>query len=71
VFKTTEAPEYTTGWITTVVTSIVCALTALVYRMVCVRENKRRDRSGVMEAYEHAYEDDLTDKKNPQFRYTL
>ena len=52
-------------------TSIVCAVLSLVYRVVCARENKRRDKSGVLEAYEHAYEDDLTDKKNPQFRYTL
>lgn len=44
---------------------------ALVYRVVCARENKRRDNTGEMEAFEHAYEDDLTDKKNPQFRYTL
>ncbi|ETN43235.1 uncharacterized protein HMPREF1541_02394 [Cyphellophora europaea CBS 101466] len=71
VFKTEEAPKYNTGWITTIVTSIVCVLTALAYRFYCAWENKRRDRAGVMEAYEHAYEDDLTDLKNPQFRYTL
>ena len=71
VFKTKEAPGYHTGWITTVVTSVVTALLALVYRYVCVRENKKRDKTGVLEAYEHAYEDDLTDKKNPQFRYIL
>lgn len=71
VFKTNEAPKYNTGWITTIVTSIVTAIVSLIYRAVCVYENKKRDKSGVMEAYEHAYEDDLTDKKNPQFRYTL
>ena len=71
VFKTTEAPKYNTGWIVTIATSIVCAITALVYRWDCVMENKRRDKAGMLEAYDHAYEDDLTDKKNPQFRYTL
>jgi len=71
VFKTQEAPKYNTGWITTIVTSIVAAVLAIVYRVICARENKKRDRTGEMEAYEHAYEDDLTDMKNPQFRYTL
>ncbi|KEF58114.1 uncharacterized protein A1O9_06037 [Exophiala aquamarina CBS 119918] len=71
VFRTEEAPKYNTGWITTVVTSIVAAILAIVYRVICSRENKKRDQNGEMEAYEHAYEDDLTDRKNPQFRYTL
>lgn len=35
----------------------------VVYRYLCVWDNHRRDKTGVMEAYEHAYEDDLTDKK--------
>jgi len=35
----------------------------MVYRLVCIRENKRRDNTGIMEAFEHAYEDDVTDKK--------
>lgn len=71
VFKVEEAPKYNTGWITTIVTSIVCVITAIVYRFYCDWENKRRDKSGQLEAYDHAYEDDQTDKKNPQFRYTL
>ena len=70
VFKESEAPLYPTGWITTVVTSCVAVVLAIVYRFICVWENKKRDKSGV-EAFEHAYEDDLTDRKNPQFRYTL
>ena len=60
VFKAQEAPKYNTGWIATIVTSIVCVLTALVYRFVCAHENKRRDKTGQMEAYDHAYEDDKT-----------
>jgi hypothetical protein len=50
-------------------------------------ENRRRDKVGILEDYEHAYDDDLTDIKvmsvdrlieniltssqNPQFRYQL
>ena len=71
VFKSEEAPGYRTGWITTVATSSTAIVLAIVYRFVCQWENKRRDRSGELEAFEHAYEDDLTDKTNPQFRYTL
>lgn len=54
-----------------VVTSAMCIVLAIVYRFVCAWENKKRDRAGVPEGFEHAYEDDSTDKKNPQFRYTL
>lgn len=43
-------------------TSIVAAVLAIVYRYVCVWENKRRDKLG-NEAFDHAYEDDLTDMK--------
>jgi len=28
-----------------------------------MRENKNRDRTGTLEAFENAYEDDLTDRK--------
>jgi len=49
-----------------VVTSAAAAVLALVYRLLCVYENKKRDRAGTLEAFEHAYEDDLTDiKVNP------
>lgn len=40
----------------------MAAVLALVYRYVCVWENKRRDKLG-NEAFDHAYEDDLTDMK--------
>ncbi|KAF2463898.1 MFS general substrate transporter [Lindgomyces ingoldianus] len=71
VFKPADAPRYIPGFIVVTVTAIVAGLLALVYRFLCVWENRRRDRAGIMEGFEHAYEDDLTDKKNPQFRYTL
>jgi hypothetical protein len=33
-----------------------------IYRVICVRENKKRDAVGE-EAFDNAYDDDLTDKK--------
>uniref|UniRef100_A0A8H7K9U9 Major facilitator superfamily (MFS) profile domain-containing protein n=2 Tax=Bionectria ochroleuca TaxID=29856 RepID=A0A8H7K9U9_BIOOC len=69
VFKNSDAPGYAPGFIVTVVTSIVASVLAIVYRYVCIWENGRRDKSGVGEGFDHAYEDDLTDMKNPQFRY--
>ncbi|KXJ85647.1 MFS transporter [Microdochium bolleyi] len=71
LFKTQDAPGYAPGFTATVITAIVAALLSIVYRFVCVWENRRRDRAGVGEGFDHAYEDDLTDMKNPQFRYTL
>ncbi|EHY54984.1 hypothetical protein HRR83_005758 [Exophiala dermatitidis] len=71
VFKEEDAPRYGPGFLTVVVSAAAAAVLALVYRFVCVWENKKRDRAGTMEGFEHAYEDDLTDMKNPQFRYTL
>jgi hypothetical protein len=34
-----------------------------VYRFVCIWDNKQRDKAGVMEGFDHAYEDDSTDRK--------
>ncbi|KAK4495150.1 hypothetical protein PRZ48_013477 [Zasmidium cellare] len=70
VFKATEAPEYRTGWITTVATLSATIVLILAYRFVCVWDNKKRDQAG-SEGFDHAYEDDFTDKTNKQFRYTL
>jgi len=33
------------------------------YWLIAVMENKKRDKSGILEGFDHAYEDDLTDKK--------
>lgn len=46
-----------------VITSAAAALISLVYRFICIWHNKRRDKAGIVEAFEHAYEDDVTDKK--------
>ncbi|KAI6859908.1 hypothetical protein KC318_g21448, partial [Hortaea werneckii] len=71
VFKENEAPYYTTGWITTVATSAGAVMLAISYRSLCRWENRRRDKSGEMEDFENAFDDDLTDLTNRQFRYTL
>ena len=71
LFKPKDAPVYAPGFIVVLITAIIAALLAIVYRYVCIWDNRQRDKTGTMEAFEHAYEDDLTDKKNPQFRYTL
>ncbi|KAH7014120.1 MFS transporter [Microdochium trichocladiopsis] len=71
LFKTEDAPGYGPGFLATVVTAVVVALLIIVYRFVCIWENRRRDRRGIGEGFDNAYEDDLTDMKNPQFRYTL
>ena len=51
-------------------TSIVALLLAVLYRFVCVWENKRRDKIGA-EAFDHAYEDDLTDLKVSKHIYGM
>ncbi|RMX70674.1 hypothetical protein D0869_16408, partial [Hortaea werneckii] len=68
VFKENEAPYYTTGWITTVATSAGAVVLAISYREAL---DLRRDKSGEMEDFENAFDDDLTDLTNRQFRYTL
>jgi hypothetical protein len=70
LFKPKDAPVYAPGFIAVLATSIAAAALTVVYRYVCIWENRRRDKIGV-EGFDHAYEDDLTDVKNPQFRYTL
>ena len=49
----------------TVSASAAAVVLALVYRFACAWRNRRRDKTGELEAFEHACEDDLTDKKNP------
>ncbi|KAG6001709.1 hypothetical protein E4U21_003887 [Claviceps maximensis] len=71
VFKKEDAPRYGPGFVVVVVTSLVAGLLAVVYRYVCVWDNKRRDKAGSCEAFDHAFDDDLTDITNRQFRYIL
>ncbi|SMY30013.1 unnamed protein product [Zymoseptoria tritici ST99CH_1A5] len=71
LFIESEAPYYTTGWIATITTMVLAISLTVLYRFVCVWENRKRDREGTREAFDHAYEDDWTDVTNKQFRYTL
>ncbi|KAJ5951065.1 Major facilitator superfamily domain general substrate transporter [Penicillium vulpinum] len=71
VFRTQDSPHYNLGFIVVLITAIVAGLFVFVYRILCSMENRRRDKMGTVEGFEHAYEDDLTDKMNMQFRYSL
>ncbi|CAG9996109.1 unnamed protein product [Clonostachys byssicola] len=74
-FKKEDAPRYVPGFIVVVVTAIVAGVLAIAYRLICMWTNKRRDKAGIMEGFDHAYEDDLTDKKvrdiTPELRWLL
>lgn len=63
LFKPVDAPLYVPGFTAVVITAIVAAGFVAMYRVVCALDNRKRDKSGIMEGYEHAYEDDLTDRK--------
>ncbi|EFQ27212.1 uncharacterized protein GLRG_01707 [Colletotrichum graminicola M1.001] len=41
----------------------VAGVLGLVYRFVCTWQNNKRDKAGIVEGYDHAYKDDLTDLK--------
>jgi hypothetical protein len=71
LFKTQDAPVYAPGFEVVVVGSAIAVVLLLVYRFVCVWENQRRDRMGTVESFENAYNDDLTDRMNKNFRYVL
>ncbi|KAF5017614.1 hypothetical protein F66182_10440 [Fusarium sp. NRRL 66182] len=58
-----DAPRYEPGFIIVVATAIAAGLLAIGYRFMCIWTNKKRDEAGIMEGFDHAYEDDLTDKK--------
>lgn len=63
LFRTQDAPDYAPGFIATLATALAAGVLALVYRYVCIWENRRRDNAGIAESYDHAYEDDMTDLK--------
>jgi MFS family permease len=63
VYRPQDAPRYAYGFTVVVITAIIAGLLALVYRFVCVWENLKRDKTGTLEGFEHAYDDDLTDMK--------
>jgi hypothetical protein len=61
VFLESESPTYATGFAVTLATSAAAGILALVYRMVCIRENQKRNATGSIEGFEYAY-DDPTDR---------
>lgn len=63
LFRPRDAPSYGFGFAAVVITAAATAVIALVYGYICVWHNRRRDSAGTMESFEHAFEDDLTDKK--------
>lgn len=69
-FKASDAPRYAMGFLAVVVTNVVGAILIVVYRYVCIWDNKRRDATGIAEGFDHAYADE-GDVKNKQFRYIL
>ena len=63
LFHEEDAPVYAPGFEAVVITSILAAALSVVYRYLSIWENKKRDKTGILEDYEHAYDDDLTDRK--------
>lgn len=58
-----DSPTYAFGFAFVVGSTAVAIILTMVYRFICVWENKRRDATGILEGYDGAFEDDLTDKK--------
>lgn len=68
-FLASESPHYDTGFTFITICLAVMVVLVLGYRILCSWTNKKRDAAGFEENFEHAYEDDVTDKTNPHFRY--
>lgn len=62
-FRDEDAPRYKPGFAVVVAGSVLGAMFMLIYRMICMFENRKRDKAGVAEGFDHAFEDDLTDQK--------
>jgi hypothetical protein len=70
LFKPKDAPAYAPGFIVVLATSTAAAALALVYRSVCIRENRRRDRNDTQACSDGAL-DDVGDRKKLYFRYVF
>ena len=62
VFEEKDKPRYIPGFVVVIVTSAVAGLLVIVYRYVCIWDNRKRDKAGTAEGFENAYQDDFTDK---------
>ncbi|OBT73466.1 hypothetical protein VF21_07296 [Pseudogymnoascus sp. 05NY08] len=70
LFKPQDAPAYAPAFIGVLATALATMALIAIYWYLAIRDNNIRDEAGIPEGFDHAYEDDLTDRKNPQFRYT-
>lgn len=62
VFEEKDKPRCIPGFVVVIVTSAVAGLLVMVYRYVCIWDNRKRDKAGTVEGFENAYQDDFTDK---------
>ena len=74
-FISSQSPTYSLGIGAMLVAFALMAVTGIVYYVLCIFENKRRDRLyGVAQDEAavglQAERDDLTDRQNVNFRYT-
>ncbi|UDD63573.1 hypothetical protein AFCA_010834 [Aspergillus flavus] len=75
----TNRPRYTEGVITSIVTWCLLFVAVIVYRLLCMQDNKQReakagasvDMSGDMLEENGLHAADMTDKNDPSFRYAL
>lgn len=63
LFLERDAPRYAPAFAVITSTSAAASVLVLVYRYVCLWYNRKRDRAGIPESFDHAYDDDLTDLK--------
>lgn len=72
VFKSKEAPVYSTALITILACFLAAIVNLVLLCFLASRENKRRDALGAEPAVSsHRSSDDKTDRENLAFRYTL
>lgn len=63
VFKQEDAPRYGPGFIIVVITCGISILLTVIHRYYCIWDNNKRDKAGIPEGFDHAFEDDSTDLK--------
>jgi hypothetical protein len=69
LFKPKDAPTYAPGFIVVLATSIAAGVLAIVYRLVCIRENRDRGGSKTQDGPDSALAD-VGDRQN-SFNYVL
>ncbi|KAL4881386.1 major facilitator superfamily domain-containing protein [Aspergillus karnatakaensis] len=67
----TKPPRYTEGVVTDIVSIGLTIATFILFGLMAARENRRRDRVNAETPFSHTGDDDLTDKQDLGFRYTL